>query len=269
MCGYGKDVSFDPSISLALGRILSTVEQSLYRWERGDCKTTSRLSDDRAPIGHEGSLFSSFFGKSRHNQPLLEQLVGDNEDDDDNELAPIIRKSRRPLLRDLSVDPSTLCKAACAFQRILVHHPEVKGGWKLTSVAIRLLTSKNARLMKECSIHDMVRLCEAAVRSDPEGQGRELVTGLFAHKVVQVFNEVLHEDGDSTSIKMKAASPAQISTLVWALADLGVKFATPDDESRPTAHRRLRLMTSNHLLTPEQIESLDTTSAMKLVCTPF
>jgi hypothetical protein len=214
-------------------------------------------------------LFSSFFGKPRDNHPLLEQLVGDHDDDDDNALAPIIKKSRRPLLRDLSVDPSTLCKAACAFQRILLLHPEIKGGWKLTSVAIRLLTSKNARLMRECSIQDIVRLCEAAVRSEAEGQGRELVTRLFAHKVVQVLNEVLHDDSRKTtgtsSIKIEAASPMEKATLLWALADLGVKLTIPDQESRPTAYRRLQLMTDQSLMTPEQLASLDTGSAVKLV----
>jgi hypothetical protein len=214
-------------------------------------------------------LFSSFFGKPRYNQPLLEQLVGDNEDDEENELAPILKKSRRPLLRDLSVDPSTLCKASCAFQRLLVDHPEIKGGWKLTSVAIRLLTSKNARLMRECSIHDIVRLCEAAVRSGTNGPEGVLVTRLFAHKVVQVLNDVLAKDAktitDATSIKIEAAGPAEMATLVWALGDLGVKLTVPDGDARPTAHRRLHLMTSTSLMTTEQVKSMDTGSVVKMV----
>jgi hypothetical protein len=202
------------------------------------------------------------------NLPLLEQTVGDHDDDDDNELAPTVKKSRRPLLRDLSVDPSTLCKAACAFQRLLVKHPEIKGGWKLTNVAIRLLTSKNARLMKECSVHDIVRLCEAAVRSDQEGHGRELITGLFAHKAVQVLNEILDESANgkkqTTSIRIGAASPAEMATLVWALGDLGVKHALPDD-SRQTAYKKLRLVTDTPLLTAEEVHLLDLSSAAKLV----
>ena len=167
------------------------------------------------------------------------------------------------------MDPSTLCKASCAFQRLLVDHPDIKGGWKLTSVAIRLLTSKNARLMRECSIHDLVRLCEAAVRSGTNGPEGVLVTRLFAHKVVQVLNDVFAEQpetlNDATSIKIESARPAEMATLIWALGDMGVKLTVPDGDSRPTAHRRLHLMTDKSLMTMEEVNSMDTGSVMKMV----
>ncbi len=271
LCGH-DDSLFDPQTSISLGRILSTVEQSLYRWERGDCTTVSNAGSNPTSLAHEVPIFSSFFGRSRVNQPLLEQVVCDqDDDDDDNKFAPLLPKARRPLLRDLSVDPSTLCKAACAFQRLSLKHPEIKGGWKLTNVAIRLLTSKNARLLKECSVHDIIRLCEAAVRSEAESHGRELITGLFAHKVVQVLNDVLSESADSqrsTSIIIDAASPVEAATLIWALGNLGVKHSL-SDESRGMAYKRLHLVTETALLTTEQVQQLDSASSAKLVSFPW
>jgi hypothetical protein len=254
------------SVAVALGRILATVEQSLHRWERGDCKILFR-DNTSSSLGSDVSLFSSFFGRPRVNQPLLEQMLSDDGDDDDSVLAPLLEKSRRPLLRDLSVDPSTLCKAACAFQRLSVEHPHIKGGWTLTRVAIRLLCSKDARLMRECSIHDIARLCEAAVRSDADGHGRELITGLFAHKVVQVLNESLEQGGDAkidSSIDFTEASPSEISLLLWALGELGTKH-TLNDETRRSAYKKMYLVAVTPFLTRDQVKSLDVSSAMKLV----
>lgn len=247
------------SVADALGSILATVEQSLYRWERGTVPTSSNQAS-------EASVFSSFFGKPRLNHQLLEHMLNDGEDEDESVLGPLLQRSGKPLLRDLSVDPSTLCKAACAFQRLSKKHPYMKGGWTLTRVAVRLLSSKNARLMKECSIHDIVRLCEATALGEADGHGRELITGLFARKVLQVLNDSLDcatEKTDS-SIDVSTASPSELCSLLWSLGELGAKHYLSDD-ARHSAYKRMRLVSETSLLSQDQVKALDCSSALKLV----
>ena len=256
----------DPSVANALGSILTTVEQSLHRWERGDCQRVISSSSQG-----DTSLFSSFFGKPRIHHQLPEHLEGDLDDDDESVLAPLLEKSKRPLLRDLTVDPSTLCKAACAFQRLSKKHPYVKGGWTLTRVAVRLLSSKDARLMKECSIHDIARLCEATVLSEADGHGRELITGLFARKVLQVLNSALDDELDQkvdSSIDLTAASPPEKSSLLLSLGQLGAKHYSSDD-AKHSAYKKMRLESNSPLLSKHEIHSLDLSSTLKLVSVLF
>ena len=254
----------DPIVGVALGRILSTVEQSLHRWERGDRQINSL---DNESLTHDASVFSSFFGKSRINLSLLEQMVNDQDYEDDAVLAQLFEKSHRPLLRDLSVDPSTLCKAACAFQRLSAKEPHLKGGWMLTRIAVRLLSSKDARLMRECSIQDIIRISEAAVLSDVDGYGRELITGFFARKVIQVLNEALECEGSGKpelSIELSSASPSEVAILLWSLGELGAKHVL-NDEARRSAYKKMLLVAATPFLTNEQIKSLDFSSITKLV----
>eukprot|EP00980_Cylindrotheca_fusiformis_P007972 scaffold1697_cov120-Cylindrotheca_fusiformis.AAC.54 len=192
-------------------------------------------------------------------------MLNDGEDEDDSPLGPLLQKSRKPLLRDLSVDPSTLCRAACAFQRLSKQYPYMKGGWTLTRVAIRLLSSKNARLMKECSIHDIVKLCEATVLCEADGQGRELITGLFARKVLQVLNESLdcEQKEETSTIDLSRASSSELCTLIWALGELGTKHHR-SDESRHSAYKRMRLVAPTPLLSQEQVKKLECSSVVKL-----
>ena len=259
-----------PHVASALGGVLATIEGSLHRWERGLYQSSSKFDIE---TGTDGSLFSSFFGKSRLNSKLLDQRIGDQEDEDDYSLTSVFHKAHLPLLGDLTVDPSTLCKVACGFARLSAKHPYVTGSWTMTRVAVRLLSSKNARLMKECSLHDIVRLCEAAVLSEVAGHGRELIIGLFSRKVVQVLNEGLdpsydRENSSSESVDLAIATPSEISTLAWTLGELGVRHAT-SDEARQTAHKKLRLITDKPLLTKDQISSLNVSSLLRLVSQTF
>ena len=243
--------------TMALGKILAAAEHSLHRWERVDFAKDVASAESQAEI----PLFSTFFGRSRINLPILEQAINDDDDDDDLSLAPLGR-SQRPKLRDLMIDPSTLCKAACGFQRLSNEHPHIKGGWTLTRVAVRLLSSKNASLMKECSIHDIVRLCEAAVLSDVDGHGRELIIGLFARQVVKVLNEVLDEENNhSTSIDIETASSTEISTLIWTLGEMGAKYSP----GKHTSGKKMRLGFAEPLLRRIRVTSLDHVALERLI----
>ena len=254
----------DNSIAVALGRVLATVEHSLHRWERGKCQNSAARDHN---LSQDSSVFSSFLGKSRINLALLEQPIGDNEDEDEIALAHLLEKSHRPMLRDLSVDPATLCKAASAFQRLSVTHPHLQGGWILTQVAIRLLSSKNARLMKECSIHDVIFLTEAAALSDVDGHGRELIIGLFARKVVQVLNQALRDQSSGRrelSLVVSDAAASEIATLLWSLGELGARHQVEDDASF-SSYRRMRVVSERPFLSNEQIQGLKFPFLSKLV----
>jgi hypothetical protein len=243
--------------TMALGKILAAAEHSLHRWERVDFAKDVASAESHV----ESPLFSSFFGRPRINLPILEQAVNDDEDEDDMVLAPLGR-SQRPKLRDLMIDPSTLCKAACGFQRLSKEHPYIKGGWTFTRVAVRLLSSKNAHLMKECSIHDIVRLCEAAVLSDVDGHGRELIIGLFARQVVKVLNEVLEDDSPSdTSIGIETASSTEISTLIWTLGEMGVKYSPV----KQLPSKKMRLAFAGPLLRRIRVKSLNQMTLERLI----
>lgn len=240
---------------MALGKILATAEHSLHRWERVDFSTEIPSAESYV----DSLLFSSFFGRPRRNLPILEQAVNDDDNQDDMDLAPLGRL-QRPKLRDLVIDPSTLCKAACAFQRLSAAHPYLKGGWTFTRVAVRLLSSKNARLMKECSIRDIVRLCEAAVLSDTMGHGREMVIGLFSRQVVKLLNNVIVDGNQQDcSIHIGSASSSELSTLIWALGEMGVKHSPT-----PT-NKNMRLVHIEPLLKHINVESLNIADLERLI----
>jgi hypothetical protein len=252
----------NPAEVKALGQILATTEMSLKRWERGDYQTEAPSSGTHS----DGSVFSSFFGRPRINLPILELVMGGEEEDDgDGVLGPLLERSRRPKLRDLSIDPSTLCKASCNFQRLSAMHPYIKGGWTMTRVAIRLLASKNGRLMRECSIHDLVRLCEAAVLSDIDGHGRELIIGLFARQVVTLLNEVFDEENDAElSMDVESATSSELATFIWSLGELEVKVLSAGEENR-LGIKKMRLVSLDPFLLKIQMEELDLSSVQRLI----
>ena len=111
-----------------------------------------------------------------------------------------------------------------------------------------------------------MRLCEAAALSQTDGHGRELITGLFARKVLHVLNEACHDR--ESSVDITAASPSEISTLLWALGELGAKHSL-EFEGKHSAHKKMRLVVSDVVLTEGQLRSLDASSALKLVRTNF
>lgn len=253
----------DPNVAMALGKVLATVEESLDKWERG--KKNAPATDLESYQPTAANLFSSFFGKPRVHLKSFDQPIADLDEED--EMSMLLGKSHLPMLRDLSIDPSTLCKAACGFARLSSKHTHLKASWPLTRVAVRLLTSKNARLMKECSIHDIVRICEAAALSEASGQGRELVIGLFVRKVLQLLNDSLddrYEEVPGPELDLSEASPAELASLYWALGELGAKHSLADDNPG-SAYRRMRLVVNRPLIMTEEVSQLSPYSLARLL----
>lgn len=246
----------------ALGCTIASVEQTLHRWERGDIQVQPGESDG---YGHSKEQHSPSSSRRRVSSRFLEHLVG-GEDGDEILLAPLLAKSPRPLLRDFSIDPSTLCKAACAFARCSNLNKYIEGGWSFTRVAMRLLSSRDGRLLRECSLNDIVRLCEAAVLCDMETSGRE-ISGLFARKVLQVLNDSVDDDGkmkSGSTISLGVASASEVCSLLWSLGELGAKHSL-DYETKPTAYKRMRLVCPLPALSEEELQSLRSFQVLNLV----
>jgi hypothetical protein len=200
-------INLDLQTATALGITLSTIEQSLQRWEKGDWLSPGSSRTD-SHTSQPTTLFGSLFGRSRQN-PLMEHAVFIADDDDDS-------RSHRPKLRDLNLDPSTLIKIALGVNRLgTAQKSMVDIGNVLTRVAIRLMSSKSGKLLRICSMDDMARLCEAACLCR---ESLDLPVAYFSRQAVQVLNEGV--DCSDLSMPMKC-------TLVWSLGRLGIR-CSPD-----------------------------------------
>lgn len=249
-----EQVLSQPLVADALGRVLSTVETSLLQWESGSgCYAVSTDS-----VNKESTRFASFFGRSRFHIPFLDHKDDESEDVDESHPRPLKGKKHLPLLRDLPIDPSTLCKAACSFAILPLSYPAIKGSETLLRIALRLLTSRNGRLLQECPRQDVIRLCEA-VATNESPYGREQI-GLFTRRVVRLLNESDEESADSLS----SNSPRDIACLVWSLGELGVKHQ-PGQIDTASAHRRLQLVRELPFLSEDQVRSLPSVFVTRLV----
>jgi hypothetical protein len=213
-----------PELASSLGTMLSIVKSALLDWESGTL--LAHLMDQRIdqPSAEEGDEFSP----------------------------SILTKRTLPLLKDLPLDPSTLCKITSSFGML-----HVGGGEVFARVALRLMTSRSGRLLQECPMNDIVRLCET-LASGGVPLGRERVS-LFVRKLVYLFNTEWAA-GDTYAL-----TSGDAAVLIWSLGELGVKcVADPGSEDVSSAHRRLQLLGR---LPVDKIDtrSLSTENAMKLV----
>lgn len=239
-----------------LGRIMSVIESSLLLWEGGQHERSDGEDGERPD---DSIRFSTFFGKSRFSLPILNQRIG-NYDVEEGEIQPypLSKRDSLPLLRDLSVDPASLCKLAAGCAELGRKCPDFKGGWTFVRVAVRLLSSKNGQLMKQCSTRDMIRLCYACAINETRGHGREHVTRLFARRVVQFLNDAFDKTSDDyvvASNRLSLSSPWERAILLWSLGELGVRhFAA--DENRGSAYRKLHFVSEEPIMTDEELAAL-------------
>jgi hypothetical protein len=262
LCELDKLIS-DPDIALSLGHVQSTLEGSLLRWEGGHCAGREKEQAD------ESTRFASFLGRARFSLPFLDQRIGQYEDEEEDSMTYFSEKKTLPLLRDLSMDPATICKLAAGFCSHRQKHPDTHGTWTFVRVAVRLLTSKNGHLMRESTMSDIVRLCHACARNEVPGYEREFIIRLYTRRVLQLLNEELDPSkkesyGDAgDTLKLL---PSEVSLLVRALGELGVRHQNLD-ESRNNAnsYRKLRLATKHSFLNEEHVRSLLPSEAVDLV----
>jgi hypothetical protein len=216
-----------PDLARSLGTMLSMIKSALLDWESGALQPRSDESyGSRNPFS-----FSSFFGRARFLAQLLDQRTDQPPAEEGDEFSPsILTKRTLPLLKDFPLDPSTLCKITSSFGKL-----RVGGGEAFARVALRLMTSRSGRLLQECPMNDIVRLCET-VASGIVPLGRERVS-LFVRKLVLLFNTEWATRDTYTLTSEDAA------VLIWSLGELGVKcVADSEFEGASSAHRRLQLV---------------------------
>ena len=227
---YGAVLETHPSSLQSLGQMLGLIDMSLISWEVGHSYAMPNISGEQRDSSKEENRFTSFFGRARSHIPKFERKMEEPLEDSEEYHSPLVveEKARRPFLKDFPVDPSTLCKLTGSLSRPDVLFSEACDTQTMTKVILRLMTSRNGRLLGECNIYDLTALCVAAVRS----RERELV-GLFARRAVRMLN-------DHPSL-IRSATPLILSRLLSALGDLGVKYHAPDNSTM--AYRRLQLTT--------------------------
>ena len=239
-----------PSVVQALGRTTTAIEASLHDWENGILSRHDDAGNIKAP-----TLFASFFGRTKYQASFMDQRLDESPDEgDDLSLLVVSRKSSLPLLRDLPLDPSTICRLTSSFAKLRKLLPGIGGGETVMRVALRLLTSKNGRLLHECPIPDLVRLCEALATSG-DALGRERVS-LFVRRVVQLIN------GSEDELQLPASN---MISFIWSLGELGVKYHSDEKDSK-VAHRRLGLVRDLPLTSFDELQLLSNQQLSKLVC---
>lgn len=263
LCDVSTALS-QPLVGEALGSILATIESSLLLWESAPHSKSAQDTKRSEDTLH----FSTFFGKSRLPWRLLNQMIHEHEDDEESQKSS--RKTSLPLLRDLPVDPSSLCKLSSAYSRLAQEQRDVMGGWTFVRVAVRLLSSKNGQLMEQCPLIDVIGLCHACAISEVNGRERGQVLRLFAGRVVQFMNDALDPDAAThgrAAARLERATPWEIAALVWSIGELGARHF-PADENRQQAHRKLRLISDRPLLTEDELNTLSVASTANLVRFP-
>lgn len=257
-----EEVFRDPMVSACLGRLISIMEASVLRWESGQCEKGDQSNTTQID---ESFRFASFLGKPRFSLRLLEQRLDTRHEEDDEQTATSSEKSHLPLLRDLSMDPATMCKLAYGLSRSHELYPEIDGAWTFTRIAVRLLCSKNGQLLKVSSPGDDIRLAYACATNELAGYGREFVTRLYARRFVQYLNDKLGSTYQSCVSDRLALSPHDTSTLIWSLGELGARHWKKEEGANGTAYKKLRFVTDIPLLSEPQLSSLPSQSIARLL----
>jgi len=276
LCDMDEALSY-PHAAVAVGRVFSFIESFILRWEQGMCAPKEEELED----GDKGGGFSgitAFFLRPRLSRHMLDQIIeeyDDVEEEDDRILQLLdFKKSRRlPRLRDLAVDPSSLAKAAGGFAKLSVKHPNIRGSSTLTRVILKLLSSKNGRLLQEFSVGNLIRACEAAAINFSVDRSLDPVVGQFVRRFLHLLNDSNDPQNSNSGnfrkdLKLSSMSPPEISKLLWSLGELGARHLRTDKDSA-SAHRKLRFVMDGAMLTDDQLDHLSSSATMKVVCTMY
>jgi hypothetical protein len=249
-----------PRIAHALGLILSTVEASLIFWESGTTTSLRNPESENATV-KESIRFASVFGRTRFHFPLLDHKMDEGlENHVDSATHTLSEKSKLPLLREIPTDPSTLTKLACSFTKLSVERPSVDAMVTLNRVALRLLSSRGGRLIRDCPSEDIIRLCEAIAISKDSASNREVVSS-FVRRLLKLLND---EGFDGKSSLFSDGRPRDVARLVWSLGELGVKHA-PNADDPSTAYRRLQLTADRPFVLGDRVQELFNSDLVKLI----
>lgn len=213
--------------------------------------------DTELQENREQSKVASFLGRSRFTLRFFDQRIENALDDPDDAQKLVKKSSRLPLLRDIPVDPLSLCKLSSAVSKLAHQFDKslIQSG-VLTRIALRLFVSHDGRLLRECPLPDLVRLAEAAALSMEVAATRTL-RGQFTRKVLHILNEM---PSDESGFIWLDLGPDDLSGLLWSLGHLGVTFSGTDPD-RSTAHRRSHIVVKPYF----PLHSLESFSVSKTI----
>lgn len=200
---------------------------------------------------------STFLGRSRFALRFLDQRI-ENAWDGLQDAPELTKKTNRlPLLRDIPVDPLSLCKLSLSVCKLAHQFDKtfIQSG-VLTRIPLRLFASHDGRLLRECPLSDLARLAEAAALSLEVPATRELI-GHFTRKVLHMINRM---PSDESGFIWLDLGPDDLSGLLWSLGKLGATYCKTDPD-RLTAHRRLHLTVKPHF----PLQSLESFSISKTI----
>ncbi len=246
-----------PGVAYALGKLLATIETSLLDWEN---MREISFNDTKMLDPRESPKVTTFLRTSKLGLRFFDQRI-ENAIDDSHDTPGLAKQSNRlPLLRDVPVDPLTLCKLSSAVCKLAHQFDKsiIQSG-VLTRILLRLFVSHDGRLLRECPLPDLVRLTEAAALSMEVPAARAL-TSHFARKVLQFINEM---PSDESGYIWLDTGLDDLSGLIWSLGHLGATFCEADSD-RPTAHRRLRLAVKPYFVL-HSMESLSASKTIRMV----
>jgi hypothetical protein len=215
----------------------------LVLWKKGD-SSSKIIGDDVSQEKDSPLRFVSLFGKTRHHSSFFEQHRDEQTDYIDDYSGLVLgKKTQLPLLKDLPIDPSTLCKMASSLGKLSAAQSYISAGETVIRILLRLLSSKNGQLLRACPKQDLILVLDAVAMTDLR-VGRERI-GLFIRRVVQLFN-------DPSEFAEMVVSPRDKAKLIWAFGQLGVKY-------------RLQLTSDIPLVDVDQLPALSVDCLSKLV----
>jgi hypothetical protein len=253
---YTAVLETHPSSFQSLGHVLGLIDVSLSNWQAGLSHATPGRHGKGKELSREENRFISFFGRARSHLFRVERKMEETgtEEMEDYPLPSLLEeKVHLPFLKDFPIDPSTLCKLCGSLNKPDSMFSRVCDTQTMAKVIIRLMTSRNGRLLGECHVNDLASLCIAAL-SLTKSSNREIV-GLFTRRTVKIFNE-------NPSI-MASATPPVLSKLICALGDLGIKYHPEVDSA--LAYRRLQLTARLPIREGFDVEGLSNDSLISLV----
>ena len=238
-----------PLIWEAVGSILCSIEASLGAWEN----SVSSPGDHQDPSREPGRFVALFGRNRRHQRRLLERYEDGTDESEDMPMPSFLRKTR-PKLREIPVDPATLCKLAHGVSDLCCNLPGSKErSVRLLTTALRLMTSRDGRLLSECNLSDVVRLSVAVAQSGP---GIRELSGLFTRRLTRMLNTM-----NSLTMSFR---PVDACRLAWSLGEHGVKYS-PEHVGEEGAHRRLTLTSVGPFVGVDELDGLVSKDLSRLV----
>eukprot|EP00815_Leptocylindrus_aporus_P010890 CAMPEP_0116075644 /NCGR_PEP_ID=MMETSP0322-20121206/16754_1 /TAXON_ID=163516 /ORGANISM="Leptocylindrus danicus var. apora, Strain B651" /LENGTH=1349 /DNA_ID=CAMNT_0003565735 /DNA_START=8 /DNA_END=4058 /DNA_ORIENTATION=+ len=184
------------NMAFGVGRIITAIEASLQRWERG---LYSRIKSLSSPLRS-----NTIFGESITSSDIVEKM---GMHDSTLSLPPI---------EDLRIDPSTLCKCAWAATQLSIENPLLKNlQSEIVRITAKIFSQKEGRLFQFAKPDDVSRLCWSYVKLRCNGI-KKVTSSSMIRRVVQLIN-----DGN---LDLEEMAPKDMIPLLWSLSEAGAKM---------------------------------------------